>query len=88
MIIYPSLAVKNPAQQEMQRGIAEQIKRIKTKAGDHGNTVEKGNWPIEVELDARENISNGHLPKDGATPGVESNSYTPIANQIGVPIVV
>jgi len=52
MIIYPSLAVKNAAQWDTKRGIVEQIRRIKTKAGDHGNNVEKGNWPIEVDLDA------------------------------------
>lgn len=62
MIIYPSLLVKNRAQWDTGYGIAEQIKRIKTKADDHGNRVEgqanptRGNWPIEVTLDSCRNF--------------------------------
>ena len=51
MIIYPSLSVKNSAEWDENHGIAEEIKRLKKKR-DHANRVEKGNWPIEVELDA------------------------------------
>ncbi len=57
MIIYPGLAVKNDAQWDDSTGIREQIRRIKSKT-DHGNTVEglhiagRGNWPIEVDLNA------------------------------------
>src|SRR6202035_4822322 len=52
LIIYPSLGVKNAAQQEESHRIVEEIKRIKTKPDDHGNQVEHGNWPIELDLDA------------------------------------
>lgn len=55
MIIYPSLDVKNEAQQNESNGIKEQIKRIK-KLNDHGNKVERGNWPIEVDLDSCRNF--------------------------------
>jgi hypothetical protein len=57
MIIYPSLAVKNPAQWDTGNGIVDQIRMIKS-AHSHGNSVEglnnptRGNWPIEVDLDA------------------------------------
>ncbi len=52
MVIYPSLAVKNAAQQNKSYQIHEQISRLKTVTGDHGNRVEHGNWPIEVDLDS------------------------------------
>ena len=55
MIIYPSLDVKNKAQQDDSTHIRQQIKRIKT-INDNGNNVEKGNWPIEVNLDACRNF--------------------------------
>ncbi len=55
MIIYPSLDIKNQAQQDGSNGIKEQINRIK-KLKDHGNSVEQGNWPIEVDLDACRNF--------------------------------
>jgi len=55
MIIYPSLDVKNKAQQDDSTGIKEQIERIK-KLDDHGNRVEGRNWPIEVDLDACRNF--------------------------------
>lgn len=56
MIIYPSLAVKNPAQQRINHGIIDQIRRIKSNAADHGNRVEGGNWPVEVDLDSCRNF--------------------------------
>jgi hypothetical protein len=56
MVIYPSLGVKNMAQQEASCGIREQIQRIKDNPNDHGNRVEGGNWPIEVDLDACRNF--------------------------------
>jgi hypothetical protein len=58
MIIYPSALEKNDAQWDTGHGIPDQIKRIKSNAGDHGNQVEglrnptRGNWPIEIDLDA------------------------------------
>jgi len=55
MIIYPSLDVKNKAQQDDSIGIKQQIKRIKD-LNDHGNRVEGGNRPIEVDLDACRNF--------------------------------
>ena len=55
MIIYPSLEVKNSAQQDESNGIKAQIKRIK-EIVDHGNTVEGSNWPIEIDLDACRNF--------------------------------
>lgn len=55
MIIYPSLEVKNIAQQDSSKGILDEIKRIK-ELPDHGNRVEKGNRPIEVDLDACRNF--------------------------------
>jgi hypothetical protein len=56
MVIYPSLEVKNAAQQEEYYEIREEIERIKTKGGDYGNRVEGGNWPVEVDLDACRNF--------------------------------
>lgn len=56
LVIYPSLNVKNHAQWEGD-GIRTEIERIK-KLDDVGNRVEglhnptRGNWPIEVNLDA------------------------------------
>jgi hypothetical protein len=56
MIIYPSLDVKNKAQQDnSQDGIKKQIERIKN-LDDRGNKVENKNWPIEVDLDACKNF--------------------------------
>lgn len=51
MIIYPSLTTKNKAQQDESTGVKQQITRIKN-LQDHGNSVEGGNRPIEVDLDA------------------------------------
>jgi hypothetical protein len=51
MIIYPSLATKNYAQQDSASGIRDEITRIK-RSRDHGNDVEGGNWPVEVNLSA------------------------------------
>ena len=56
MLIYPSLGVKNHAQQAESSLITEQILRIKNKRNDHGNRVEHGNRPIEVDLDACRNF--------------------------------
>ena len=51
MIIYPSLDVKNEAQQgDGGKEIREAIKEIKG-LRDEGNETEGGNWPIEVALD-------------------------------------
>ena len=55
MIIYPSLDVKNKAQQDATNKIRAEIQRIKS-LRDHGNAVEGGNWPIEVNLDACRNF--------------------------------
>jgi abortive phage resistance protein AbiGi (putative antitoxin) len=55
MIIYPSLDVKNSAQQDSSKGILDEIERIK-KLHDRGNVVENGNRPIEVDLDACRNF--------------------------------
>lgn len=55
MIIYPSLEVKNKAQQDCSNGIKNEIIRIKS-LNDHGNIVEVGNWPIELDLDACRNF--------------------------------
>jgi len=55
MIIYPSLDVKNKAQQDPSLSIVKQIQRIKD-IDDHGNRVENKNWPIEVNLDACRNL--------------------------------
>ncbi|MEA3489718.1 MAG: hypothetical protein U9R44_05210 [Candidatus Omnitrophota bacterium] len=55
MIIYPSLDVKNIAQQDPSKGIGSEIFRIKS-LPDHGNAVEKGNYPIEVDLGACRNF--------------------------------
>lgn len=55
MIIYPSLDVKNKAQQDDSTGIKQQIERIKN-LKDHANKVEGKNWPIEVNLDACRNF--------------------------------
>lgn len=55
MIIYPSLDVKNKAQQDKKHNIQTEIKKIK-ELPDQGNRVEGGNWPIEVDLDACRNF--------------------------------
>lgn len=55
MIIYPSLDVKNKAQQNDATGIKQEIQRIKN-LKDQGNRVEGKNWPIEVNLDACRNF--------------------------------
>jgi Putative abortive phage resistance protein AbiGi, antitoxin len=51
LIIYPSLEVKNRAQKEDSR-IKSEIMRIKSNQLDHGNQVEGGSWPMEIDLDA------------------------------------
>jgi hypothetical protein len=55
MVIYPSLKTKNNAQQDDSTGVKQQITRIKN-LQDHGNSVEEGNRPIEVDLDACRNF--------------------------------
>lgn len=52
LIIYPSLDVKNMAQQDIAIGIRDEIARIKSNPSDRGNQVEGGNWPMEIDLDA------------------------------------
>ena len=56
VIIYPSLAVKNLAQQDNSERIQKEILRIKVNPEDHGNRVERGNWPMEMDLDACRNF--------------------------------
>ena len=56
VIIYPSLSVKNMAQQQNAAGIRDEIARIKSNPSDHGNRVEGGNWPMEIDLDACRNF--------------------------------
>lgn len=56
LIIYPSLVVKNAARQDKSNGILNEIARIKGDPSDHGNKVEGGSWPIEVDLDACRNF--------------------------------
>lgn len=62
MIIYPSLDVKNKAQQDISVGIRGEIERIKeigkqeNEIRDHANRVEGRNWPIEMDLDACRNF--------------------------------
>ena len=55
MIIYPSLNVKNRAQQDTTYNIKTEINRIKT-LNDQANRVEEGNWPIELNIDACRNF--------------------------------
>ena len=56
LIIYPSFGVKNNAQQDESGRIREEIIRIKSNPEDHGNKVEGGNWPAEIDLDACRNF--------------------------------
>lgn len=56
LIIYPSLHVKNKAQQEDSARIRAEVARIKNNQRDHGNRVEGGNWPMEIDLDACRNF--------------------------------
>lgn len=56
LIIYPSIDVKNAAQQHTEHGIQEEIRIMKTNPYDHANRVERGNWPVEVNLDACRNF--------------------------------
>jgi hypothetical protein len=51
LIIYPSFWVKNMAQQDLPSRIIDEIDRIKS-TRDHGNRVEGGNWPMEIDLSA------------------------------------
>jgi hypothetical protein len=55
MLIYPSSSVKNAAQNDSS-GIPTEIERIKSDPSDHGNRVEGGSWPIELNLDACRNF--------------------------------
>jgi hypothetical protein len=56
LIIYPTLGVKNKAQQDASTGIREEIARIKSDPTDDGNKVEGSNWPAEIDLDACRNF--------------------------------
>lgn len=56
LIIYPSLNVKNKAQQEDSARIRAEVARIKNNRRDHGNRVEGGNWPMEIDIDACRNF--------------------------------
>jgi hypothetical protein len=56
LIIYPSLDVKNAAQQGSDPSIKSEVERIKSDPRDHANRVEQGNWPIETDLDACRNF--------------------------------
>ena len=53
-IIYPSVSVKNKAQQDA--CIKNAIKTIKENKACHGNLVEGGNWPVEMDLDLCRNL--------------------------------
>lgn len=55
MLIYPSISSKNQAQKDEALRIRQEISRIKN-LKDHGNAVERGNWPIEVNLDSCRNF--------------------------------
>jgi len=54
IIIYPSTSVKNAAMADS--GVRSALKIIKDNLEDHGNRVEGGNWPIELNLDACRNF--------------------------------
>lgn len=56
VIIYPSLIIKNLAQKDGSRKTWQEIHRIKEDRTDHGNQVEGGNWPMEMDLDACRNF--------------------------------
>ena len=55
LIIYPSVSIKNKAQQPNSE-IRSLIQKIKKKKDDHGNRVEKGNLPTEMDLDLCRNF--------------------------------
>lgn len=55
MIIYPTIWTKNAAQQLEESGVLAELQRVKS-LDDHGNRVEKFNWPIEMDLDACRNL--------------------------------
>lgn len=55
MIIYPTIDAKNEAQWSDDVGVRAEIRRIK-ELKDHGNRVERSNWPIELNLDASRNF--------------------------------
>jgi hypothetical protein len=56
MIIYPSIDTKNEARNNPANGIVAEIDRIKKNKNDHANRIEKGNWPVETNLDACRNF--------------------------------
>lgn len=51
-IIYPSVSLKNRAKRD--KHIIDEIERIK--GDDHGNLVEEGNWPVEMDIDLCRNL--------------------------------
>lgn len=55
MIIYPTIWTKNAAQQLEDSGVLAELRRVKS-VSDHGNRVERSNWPIEMDLDACRNL--------------------------------
>jgi hypothetical protein len=54
-IIYPSIDAKNRAQ-DPSSGIPELIRKLKADKHDHANTVEGGNYPVEMDLDLCRNF--------------------------------
>lgn len=53
-IIYPSMSLKRQALED--EGIRQEIKRIKSAPECRANDVEKGNWPVEMDLDLCRNL--------------------------------
>ena len=54
LIIYPTISTKNTAQKE-EHPIRQLLRQIKSK-DDHGNRVEDGNFPVEMDLDLCRNF--------------------------------
>jgi hypothetical protein len=54
-IIYPSLDIKNRAQQKGSK-VRNEIERIKTNMDDHANKVEGSSWPMELDIDVCRNL--------------------------------
>lgn len=55
IIVYPSIEVKQLCRQPGSP-VVRAIERIKSRAQDHGNRVEPGNWPAELNLDDCRNL--------------------------------
>jgi hypothetical protein len=55
LIIYPTIWIKNEAQ-STGSPIPSLLKQIKTNPADHANKVERGNYPVEIDLDLCRNL--------------------------------